>query len=197
MEELWFHPSWLTTCFHFPRKGIGGPSPPVLCWFLPLAPSLIWWQAWTHLFLPDPGAQEGPCPPGCCCICPLSAASEGSCDRGAPRQHCLGSFIATKGAAVEGGLILPQSSPLWGPAFHLGQREVDGQREGVPPPSEGNESIFLKIPRYFPVIPDVFPVRDLMSSLVPRYCWTCSGDRIRKLRSAARPPSLGSGRLFM
>lgn len=23
-------------------------------------------------------------------------------------------------------------------------------REGVPPPSEGNESIFLKIPRYFP-----------------------------------------------
>ena len=57
--------------------GLGVLSPPpVLCWFLPLAPSLIWWQARTHLLLLDPGAQEGPCPPGCCCICPLSAATE-------------------------------------------------------------------------------------------------------------------------
>ena len=70
-------------------------------------------------------------------------------------------------------------------------------REGVPPPLEGNESIFLKIPRDFLVVPDVFPVRDLTPSLVPLYCWTCSGDRIRKLRSAAPPPSLGSGRLSM
>lgn len=37
-------------------------------------------------------------------------------------------------------------------------------REGVPPPSEGNKSIFLKIPPYFPVVPDVFPVRDMMLS---------------------------------
>lgn len=175
-------------------------SPPVLCWLLPLAPSLIWWQVWACLFLPDPGAQEGLCPPGCRCVCPLSAANEGSCDRAAPYQCCPGSFIATKGAAVEAGSSCPRAPPDGGQLSTWARGDCMDRavlREGVPPPLEGNKSIFLKIPPYFPVVPDVFPVRDMMLSLVPRYCWPCSGDRIRKLRPAARPPSFESGGLFM